>query len=79
MSSGIDLNLLRVMQVVDQEGSVTRAAQRLGLSQPAVSNGLARLRRTLGDPLFVRSTQRHGGRRRERGGCWKRAGLRRWG
>lgn len=55
-ASGIDLNLLRLMQVVDQEGSVTRAAQRLGLSQPAVSNGLARLRRALGDPLFVRSS-----------------------
>lgn len=54
--SGIDLNLLRVMQVVDQEGSVTRAAQLLGLSQPAISNSLARLRRTLGDQLFVRST-----------------------
>ena len=53
---GIDLNLLRVMQVVDHEGSVTRAARRLGLSQPAVSNALARLRRSLGDPLFVRST-----------------------
>lgn len=55
-ASSIDLNLLRLMQVVDQEGSVTRAAQRLGLSQPAVSNGLARLRRALGDPLFVRSS-----------------------
>ncbi len=55
-TSGIDLNLLRVMQVVDQEGSVTRAAQLLGLSQPAISNSLARLRRTLGDQLFVRST-----------------------
>lgn len=54
--SGIDLNLLRVMQVVDQEGSVTRAAQLLGLSQPAISNSLARLRRALGDQLFVRST-----------------------
>lgn len=53
----IDLNLLRVMQAVDQEGSVTRGAQRLGLSQPAVSNALARLRRVLGDPLFVRSSR----------------------
>lgn len=52
----IDLNLLRLMRVVDQEGSVTRAAERLGLSQPAVSNALSRLRRTLGDPLFVRSS-----------------------
>ena len=53
--SSVDLNLLHVMQAVDQEGSVTRAAQRLGLSQPAVSNAVARLRRMLGDPLFVRS------------------------
>lgn len=52
----IDLNLLRLMRIVDQEGSVTRAAERLGLSQPAVSNALTRLRRTLGDPLFVRSS-----------------------
>ncbi|MCP4559066.1 MAG: LysR family transcriptional regulator [Bosea sp.] len=52
----IDLNLLRVMRIVDQEGSVTRAAERLGLSQPAISNALTRLRRTLGDPLFVRSS-----------------------
>lgn len=51
----LDLNLLRVMQAIDQEGSVTRAAQRLGLSQPAVSNALGRLRAMLGDPLFVRS------------------------
>ena len=56
-ADGIDLNLLRVMQAIDQEGSVTLAASRLGLSQPAVSNALARLRRTLGDPLFVRSSQ----------------------
>jgi len=55
-AGSIDLNLLRVIQAVDQERSVTRAAQRLGLSQPAVSNAVARLRRALGDPLFVRST-----------------------
>lgn len=51
----LDLNLLRVMQAIAQEGSVTRAGQRLGLSQPAVSNALGRLRTMLGDPLFVRS------------------------
>lgn len=51
----LDLNLLRVMQAIDQEGSVTRGAQRLGLSQPAVSNALGRLRTMLEDPLFVRS------------------------
>jgi DNA-binding transcriptional LysR family regulator len=55
-TDGIDLNLLRVIQAIDQEGSVTLAAARLGLSQPAVSNALARLRRMLDDPLFVRSS-----------------------
>jgi DNA-binding transcriptional LysR family regulator len=39
-------------------GSFTRAGESLGLSQPAVSQSLARLRRVLGDPLFVRSGQR---------------------
>lgn len=43
------------MQAIDQEGSVTLGAQRLGLSQPAVSNAPARLRVALRDPLFVRS------------------------
>ena len=55
--SAIDLNLLRVLQAVGEEGSVTLGARRLGLSQPAVSNALARLRRSLRDPLFVRSSQ----------------------
>jgi DNA-binding transcriptional LysR family regulator len=51
----VDLNLLRVFDAVLHEGSVTAAAARLGLTQPAVSNALARLRSLLGDPLFVRS------------------------
>lgn len=51
----LDLNLLRVLDAVAREGSVSAAATRLGLSQPAVSNALARLRRELGDPLFVRT------------------------
>lgn len=50
----IDLNLLLVMHVVLQERSVRRAAQRLHVSPPAVSNSLARLRAALGDPLFLR-------------------------
>jgi DNA-binding transcriptional LysR family regulator len=51
----IDLNLLRVFDAVLQERSVTAAAGRLGLTQPAVSNALARLRALLGDALFVRT------------------------
>ncbi|TMG76468.1 MAG: LysR family transcriptional regulator, partial [Betaproteobacteria bacterium] len=51
----IDLNLLRVFDAVLQERSVTAAAGRLGLTQPAVSNALARLRTLLGDALFVRT------------------------
>ena len=51
----IDLNLLRVFDAVLQERSVTAAAGRLGLTQPAVSNALSRLRKLLGDALFVRT------------------------
>ena len=50
----LDLNLLRVFDAVAREKHVTRAAQRLNLSQPAVSNALARLRHALGDELFLR-------------------------
>ena len=49
-----DLNLLPVFVALMEERSVTRAAQRLGLTQPALSNALTRLRTTLRDPLFVR-------------------------
>ena len=52
--SQLDLNLLRVFDAVARERHVTRAAQRLNLSQPAVSNALARLRAALGDELFLR-------------------------
>src|SRR5688500_18047777 len=51
----IDLNLLRVFDAVLRERSVTAAAARLGLTQPAVSNALARLRALFGDALFVRT------------------------
>lgn len=50
-----DLNLLRVLDALLTEGSVSRAATRLRLSQPATSNALMRLRVQLEDPLFVRS------------------------
>lgn len=51
----LDLNLLRVFDAVLRDGSVTAAGERLGLSQPAMSNALSRLRRLLDDPLFVRT------------------------
>ena len=54
--SAVDLNLLRVLQRLLQERHVSRTAQALGLSQPAVSNALRRLRAQLGDELLVRSS-----------------------
>lgn len=51
----LDLNLLRVFVVVAEAGSVTAAADRLYLTQPAVSAALRRLASTVGAPLFVRS------------------------
>ena len=51
----LDLNLLRVFDVLMQERKVAAAAVRLGLSQPAVSNALARLRISLGDELLTRT------------------------
>lgn len=51
----LDLNLLRVLCAVHRTGSVTEAAHRLALSQPATSNALTRLRRYFDDRLFVRS------------------------
>lgn len=50
----LDLNLLKVFDVVMSERSLTRAAQLLSLTQPAVSNALRRLRDALGDELLVR-------------------------
>jgi DNA-binding transcriptional LysR family regulator len=49
-----DLNLLPVFVALMEERSVTRAAARLGITQPALSNALNRLRDTLRDPLFIR-------------------------
>ena len=50
-----DLNLLGVLDALLQEGSVTAAARRMGLSTPAMSHALARIRERLGDPILVRS------------------------
>ncbi|HSN96663.1 MAG TPA: LysR family transcriptional regulator, partial [Candidatus Nanopelagicales bacterium] len=50
-----DLGILHALDALLQEGSVTGAAQRVGLSTPAMSHALARLREQLGDPLLVRA------------------------
>ena len=52
--AGIDLNLLLVLEALLAERSVTRAGTAVGLSQPATSNALARLRAVFDDPLLVR-------------------------
>lgn len=51
----LDLNLLKTLDALLDERSVTRAAARLALTQPAVSGMLTRLRDAFGDPLFVRA------------------------
>ncbi len=51
----LDLNLLKAFDALMDERNVTRAAERLAVTQPAVSATLNRLRDALGDPLFVRS------------------------
>jgi DNA-binding transcriptional LysR family regulator len=53
--AALDLNLLVVFDAIMRDRSVTRAGQRLGLSQPAMSHALTRLRHMLKDELFVRS------------------------
>lgn len=56
--SRVDLNLMVAFDALMAEQSVTRAAQRLGLSQPAMSSALGRLRRLLADPVLVRTSTR---------------------
>ena len=51
----IDLHLIRILHTVLTERSVSRAALRMGMYQPAVSAALKRLRDLAGDPLLVRS------------------------
>jgi DNA-binding transcriptional LysR family regulator len=55
----LDLNLLLSLDALLEERNVTRAAARLGLSQPAVSAALRRLRRHFGDELLVRTGNRY--------------------
>ena len=54
---GIDLNLLVAFDALMSERNVTRAAAQVGVSQPAMSAALSRLRNLLGDPLFLRSAE----------------------
>jgi DNA-binding transcriptional LysR family regulator len=56
--AALDLNLLRVFDAMAIELNTTRAGERVGLSQPAVSSALGRLRHILGDELFVREGNR---------------------
>lgn len=53
----VDLNLLVALDALISEGQVTRAAQKLALSQPAMSNALSRLRAIFGDELLVRTAR----------------------
>jgi DNA-binding transcriptional LysR family regulator len=53
--AGFDLNLLKAFDALYAERHVTRAGQRIGLSQPAMSGALTRLREVFADELFVRS------------------------
>lgn len=52
--AGVDLNLLVALDALLAERNVTRAARRVGISQPGMSSALARLRKLLGDPILVR-------------------------
>jgi DNA-binding transcriptional LysR family regulator len=56
--NSLDLNLLVALDALLREASVSRAAMRIGLSQPAASHALQRLRDLIGDPLLVRNGAR---------------------
>ena len=55
--TNIDLNLFIVFDAIYTESNLTRAGQIMGITQPAASNALARLRDTFNDPLFIRTAQ----------------------
>jgi hypothetical protein len=56
--NSLDLNLLVALDALLREANVSRAAMRIGLSQPATSHALQRLRDLIGDPLLVRNGAR---------------------
>src|SRR5438067_11404729 len=56
--NSLDLNLLTALDALLREANVSRAALRIGLSQPAASHALQRLRNIFGDPLLVRTGAR---------------------
>jgi DNA-binding transcriptional LysR family regulator len=72
----VDLNLLRLFDAVYRTRNVSRAAEALGLTQPAASHGLTRLRLLLGDALFTRAPAAWRPRRARNG--WRRRCARRW-
>ena len=53
--SSFDLNLFVILNSIYTEGSLTKAAEVVGITQPAVSNALSRLRERFDDELFVRT------------------------
>ncbi|WP_066015924.1 LysR family transcriptional regulator [Endozoicomonas atrinae] len=53
----VDLNLMVYLDVLLRERNVTRAAEQLGITQPAMSNGLRRLRELFNDPLLIRTSE----------------------
>jgi len=55
--SAFDLNVLPIFEALMQERNVSRAAARVGLSQPAVSNAIRRMREAIGDPLWIRTSR----------------------
>jgi DNA-binding transcriptional LysR family regulator len=55
-ATDIDLKLLQLLDHIYTTQSVSRTAEKMGLSQPTVSIGLAKLRKALGDPLFVKTS-----------------------
>jgi len=55
--SAVDLNLLAVLDAILQTGSVRRAAEQVGITKPAMSHALSRLREQVGDPVLVRAGQ----------------------
>ena len=55
--SNVDLNLFKIFDIIYREGSITKAAEILGITQPAVSNSLSRLRMLFDDELFTRTNR----------------------